>query len=261
MDQGKLNSHYKRLAGSYNQAFTSSTDKDKKGYVFLGEEGARTLMELLKLRKQDKLVDLGAGTCVNALQLAQLAELEQSVLCVEPVQEMLDVALKQNPDNIETFCETAEVFTARNIRYDKIMIKGTVHHFPRENLEQIFSGIYRQLNNNGILLIEKVSGKANISSFFKRGHDLHHQTHQGLSERIMEILEGLGMRVEYKTVMADSSKTKAETIEYMRNRSVSSWEMLTDEEIEEGVRSIQESGEDIITSSIEKEIIVATKSD
>ena len=77
----------------------------------------------------------------------------------------------------------------------------------------------------------------------------------------MEILEGLGMRVQYKTVMADSSKTKAETIEYMRNRSVSSWEMLTDEEIEEGVRSIQESGEDIITSSIEKEIIVATKSD
>ena len=77
----------------------------------------------------------------------------------------------------------------------------------------------------------------------------------------MEILEGLGMRVEYKTVMADSSKTKRETIEYMRNRSVSSWEMLTDEEIEEGVRSIQESGEDIITSSIEKEVIVATKSD
>ena len=31
MDQGKLNSHYKRLADSYNQAFTSSTDKDKKG--------------------------------------------------------------------------------------------------------------------------------------------------------------------------------------------------------------------------------------
>ena len=80
MDQGKLNSHYKRLAGSYNQAFTSSTDKDKKGYVFLGEEGARTLMELLRLKKQDKLVDLGAGTCVNALQLAQLAELEQAVL-------------------------------------------------------------------------------------------------------------------------------------------------------------------------------------
>ena len=101
------------------------------------------------------------------------------MLCVEPVQEMLDVALKQNPGNIETFCETAEMFTARNIRYDKIMIKGTVHHFPRENLERIFSGIYQQLNNNGILLIEKVSGKANISSFFKRGHDLHHQTHQG----------------------------------------------------------------------------------
>ena len=259
MDQGKLNSHYKRLAGTYNQAFTSITDKDKKGYVFLGEEGARTLMDLLKLGKQDRLVDLGAGTCVNALQLAQLAELEQSVICVEPVQEMLDVALKNNSGNIETFCETAETFVARNIHYDKIIIKGTVHHFPRENLELIFSGIYRQLNKNGILLIEKVSGKTSISTFFKRGHKLHKLAHAGLTERVMEILSGLGMRVEYKTVTADSTKTKAETIEYMRNRSVSSWEMLSDEEIEEGVRGIQEHDGDIITSSVEKEIIVATK--
>ena len=259
MDQGKLNSHYKRLAGTYNEAFTSVTDKDKKGYVFLGEEGTRTLMDLLKLGKKDKLVDLGAGTCVNALQLAQLAELEQSVLCVEPVQEMLDVALKNNPENIETFCETAETFVARDINYDKIIIKGTVHHFPRENLEQIFSGIYRQLNKNGILLIEKVSGKTSISSFFKRGHELHRQTHEGLTERVMEILSGLGMKVEYKTVRQDSTKTKAETIAYMRNRSVSSWEMLTDEEIEEGVRSLQELEGDIIKQSVEKEIVVATK--
>ena len=75
----------------------------------------------------------------------------------------------------------------------------------------------------------------------------------------MQILSDLGMKVEYKTVTADSSKTKAETIEYMRNRSVSSWEMLTNEEIEEGVRMIQESGEDLIISSIEKEIIIASK--
>ena len=259
MDQNKLNSHYKRLAGTYNQAFTSVTDKDKKGYVFLGEEGARTLMELLQLGPRDRLVDLGAGTCVNALQLGRLAKLEQSVLCVEPVQEMLDVALKSNPDNIETFCETAEMFVARDIHYDKIMIKGTVHHFPRDNLEQIFSGIYRQLNKNGILLVEKVSGKTSISSFFKRGHELHRLTHEGLTERVMEILNGLGMSVEYKTVTADSTKTKAETVEYMRNRSVSSWEMLTDEEIEEGVRSIQELEGDIINQSVEKEIIVATK--
>ena len=259
MDQEQLNSHYKRLAGTYNQSFSSSTDADKKGYVFLGEEGARTLMALLQLGKQDKLVDLGAGTCVLALQLAKLAGLEQSVLCVEPVQEMLDVALKDNPDNIETFCEVAEEFVARDIHYDKIIIKGTVHHFPRDHLEQIFAGISRQLNKNGILLIEKVSGKTSISSFFKRGHELHRQTHEGLSERLMQILSDLGMKVEYKTVTADSSKTKAETIEYMRNRSVSSWEMLTNEEIEEGVRMIQESGEDLIISSIEKEIIIASK--
>ena len=41
MDQDQLNTHYKRLASTYNQSFTSSTEDDKKGYTFLGEEGAK----------------------------------------------------------------------------------------------------------------------------------------------------------------------------------------------------------------------------
>ena len=66
MDQDQLNTHYKRLASTYNQSFTSSTDDGKKGYTFLGEEGARIYQDLMKLRSSDKLVDLGAGTCVTA---------------------------------------------------------------------------------------------------------------------------------------------------------------------------------------------------
>ena len=66
MDQDQLNTHYKRLATTYNQSFTSSTDGGKKGYTFLGEEGAKIYQDLLKLRSSEKLVDLGAGTCVTA---------------------------------------------------------------------------------------------------------------------------------------------------------------------------------------------------
>ena len=90
--------------------------------------------------------------------LARLGKLSQPVLCVDPVQEMLDVALNNKLENIETLCETAEEFTARKIKYDKILIKGTVHHFPAENINKIFTGIYNQLNAGGILVIEKLSG-------------------------------------------------------------------------------------------------------
>ena len=33
-----------------------------------------------------------------------------------------------------------------------------VHHFPRDRLRDIFQGFYSQLNDNGIILIERASG-------------------------------------------------------------------------------------------------------
>ena len=33
-----------------------------------------------------------------------------------------------------------------------------VHHFPRDRLRDIFQGFYNQLNDNGIILIERASG-------------------------------------------------------------------------------------------------------
>ena len=92
--------------------------------------------------------------------LSELANLEPPVLCVDPVQEMLDVAVDNKIDNIETMCATAEEFVAKYINYDKILIKGTVHHFPVSNLEMIFRGIFKQLRTSGVLLIEKSSEKS-----------------------------------------------------------------------------------------------------
>ena len=93
-----------------------------------------------------------------SVQLARLGELKKPVLCVEPVKEMLDVAVSNELEGIETLCETAEEFVKRDIKYDKIIMKGCVHHFPRSHLQDIFKGIHSQLNEGGILLIDKVSG-------------------------------------------------------------------------------------------------------
>ena len=37
-------------------------------------------------------------------------------------------------------------------------MKMVVHHFPRDRLRDIFQGFYNQLNDNGIILIERASG-------------------------------------------------------------------------------------------------------
>ncbi len=102
---------------------TSETHRDgRRGYTVMGEQGARILGDSLKLRPGDRLVDVGAGTCVTAghLQqqiilkshisdanvviaglLARLGGLRQPVLCVEPVQAMLDRARVNNIANIQ----------------------------------------------------------------------------------------------------------------------------------------------------------------
>ena len=42
---------------------------------------------------------------------------------------------------------------------------------------------------------------------------MHRQTHDGLTKYVMDLLKGLGMKVEYRTVEQQVTKTKAETIE------------------------------------------------
>ena len=208
--------------------------------------------------------------------LVRLGNLTQPVLCVDPVQEMLDVAEANKMENIETLCETAEEFTKRQIKYDKILIKGTVHHFPAENIENIFTGIYNQLNEGGILLIEKLSGnKVNFLKlyvhliffvqnagipFFKRGKEVQLQVHQGLTEKLVGIFESLKFRkVEKFAIVCHTSKTKDEAIAHIKNRSASSWATLTEDEIEDGVKDVQENFGDIIEYITEMEIIIATK--
>ena len=89
MDQESLNNHYKALAQHYDKVCifiisvtnhyecqvytTSETHQDgRRGYTVMGEQGARLLASSLRLRPGDKLVDVGAGTCVTAGQQQQM---------------------------------------------------------------------------------------------------------------------------------------------------------------------------------------------
>ena len=79
-------------------------------------------------------MDLGAGTCLTRGMFAKIAGLKHPVLCADPVQEMLDVAEKNNIPNIETLCATAKEFAKKDIKYEKMLIKGAVHHFPVDKM-------------------------------------------------------------------------------------------------------------------------------
>ena len=119
---------------------------------------------------------------------------------------------------VQTLCETGLEFSQRSIRYDKLLMKMVVHHFPRDRLRDIFQGFYTQLNDNGIILIERASGnKVRMMSvklnhviivswmmtqggmpYFKKGQWEESDADRRFRDRLVLLLVELGFSVRSK---------------------------------------------------------------
>ena len=80
-----------------------------------------------------------------------------------------------------------------------------------------------------------------------------------MTDLIIQSMEEAGFSVSKSEVRWTIRKSKEEAVNYIRNRSVSSWEQLTDAEIEEGVAEVLARPGDVVEVKSEKEIIVAVK--
>jgi len=245
MEQNTLDNHYRNLAQNYDTSFSTDTlsNKSQGKYNFLGEEGAKVIVDLLDIKEDDRLVDLGAGTCKTAGMVAQLAGLKYPVLCVDPVQEMLEIGKEIH--NIETLCATADEFVKKDIKYDKVIIKGAVHHFPINKMREIFEGIKKQLNDNGAILIDQSRGNNKIGMpFFKKGIDTQNQLNAGVVQLVENVLKDLGFKVDLKLNDVDMKTSKENAIKIIKNRSVSGLSTLSDEEIKEGIEEVDKAYKD-----------------
>ena len=162
--------------------------------------------------------------------------------------------------NIETICETAEQFSQREIHYDKLLIKGTVHHFPVNNLRQIFTGISNQLRPGGVILIEKTPGKpAPGYPSFEKALTLHSQFFSGLSDILLNLFRELGFKVSSTVVTGKGKISKAEAITNIRNRYTSTLELLSEQEIEAGIAEVEKKFPEIIEYENQREMMIAVK--
>eukprot|EP00092_Neocalanus_flemingeri_P017532 GFUD01018967.1.p1 GENE.GFUD01018967.1~~GFUD01018967.1.p1 ORF type:complete len:267 (+),score=71.52 GFUD01018967.1:95-895(+) len=265
MDQSALNEHYRNLANKYDSSYSNATAVgDSKGqYDFLGEKGARIIMELMDMKVDDRMVDLGAGTCKTAGMIAQMAGLKHPVLCVDPVQEMLEVANKNNVPNIETLCATAEDFSRKDVKYDKILIKGAIHHFPVNKMREIFTGIKTQLNDKGVILIDKSATSTTEEGmpFFKKGILIQRQMNAALDGLLENLLKDLGFQVDKQIIHGDKNMSKDEAIQMIKNRGISGLSVLSDDELKEGIEEVESKYEgcSVIEWKNKREMIIACK--
>jgi SAM-dependent methyltransferase len=143
-DHKVIDKHYRRLGSKYNDFLHYSPDFVRR----LTEK----MVEKLRLSEDDRLLDLGCGTGIYSIDILEQVPLRQPVVGVDPFAEML----REIPDEvpIEPICEDGLVFSERPGRYDKVLIKETIHHIDQR--DRLFASVYDRLTPGGVLLLVHV---------------------------------------------------------------------------------------------------------
>ena len=226
----KTSAHYTNVATSYNQAFFIQDGSDYQRWQ-LGH-----VLHHLRLKATDQVVDLGCGTGVFSSVLYTKAGLTQNILAVEPSQSMLNHA--QTLPGLTTHCADALSFVQdQAIRYDKILMKGMVHHIPRADLPQLYRGVYQQLHQGGILvtvtrpvIVYYPFWKAALERWQKQTYPV---------DTLVKDMCGAGFSVSYQTYYYPVQIAKNQWFEMIRNRFWSTFSYFNDEELEAGLAELK----------------------
>lgn len=142
--QEVLDKHYQRLAKDYDE------------FLYYSPEFVRALtskmVEKLQLRPTDVLADIGGGTGMYSLDILQQVPLQKPVFVVDPYPEMLAQIPKDA--NVTPVAEDALTFARRDLDYNKVLIKETIHHVDRK--DEFFANIHKNLPQDGIMLLVHV---------------------------------------------------------------------------------------------------------
>ena len=142
--QEVLNKHYRRLAKDYDEFLYYSSD-------FI-RSLTKKMVEKLELSSEDVLADIGCGTGMYSLDMLKQVPLKNPVLGVDPYSEML---AQMPPDcGITPIAEDAMTFSERELPYNKVLIKETIHHVDQR--QEFFDNIYKNLPAGGIMVLVHV---------------------------------------------------------------------------------------------------------
>ena len=142
--QEVLNKHYRRLAKDYDE------------FLYYSPDFIRTLtkkmVDQLELSPNDVLADIGCGTGMYSLDILKQVSLRNPILGVDPFSEML--AQIPADAGMTPIAEDALTFSRRELPYNKVLIKETIHHVEQRQL--FFENIYKNLPAGGIMLLVHV---------------------------------------------------------------------------------------------------------
>lgn len=219
-------SHYRRLADHYDDFLSYSPS-------FVPTVAAK-MVRMLRLREDDRLVDLGCGSGLYSLEILRQKQLRHPVVGVDPSGEMLARIPERAP--IERVRSGALGFSERPARYDKVLIKEAVHHVDRR--DRLFENLHRNLSDGGIVLLVHVPPKVTYP-LFRKALDrcaVWHADPADLEQR----LRRAGFDVERDTLVYRHAIPKHRFFTMVAARYMSVLSSFEEHEIAEGLVEMEE---------------------
>ena len=141
MPEQNFQDHYTNLGQSYKENERRHDEHVREHMEYLSKH--------LKREPYHKVVEVGAGTCICSRELIDIANMKESVLCV-------DYFMLKNGENlpyIKTLHLDGLSSSKLNMKYDRIFLRGVLHNFGKEVIPEFLCDVYKQINEGGYFSI------------------------------------------------------------------------------------------------------------
>ena len=205
------------------------------------------------LKKTDQILDIGGGTGIYLQLLRREFDMEKPGVCIDPSLKMLQVAMKR--DGIIPIHSTAgEFLAAPNYPLDIVMMIGCVHHF--QDPAAIFSNLAKYMSDEGTCIIARHCPPTSI--FFSAFRDKWTPYDD---KKLCKIIDSNNLNHKIFMWKKPVELSKLSWYKSLRGRYASCLSLLTDEEIEEGIRELEGKfgAEEIFKLDIDIVVIIVTK--
>lgn len=224
-DHHVVRKHYEQVADTYDD-YLSYTGEFVRALT-------TSIIKELDLRATDRFVDLGGGTGLYTAAVLEQVPLEHPPLLVDPVAEMLERAPADLP--AERLHTDALEFASRPVRYDKVLMKESVHHI--DDRARLFERLHERLTPGGALLLVHVPPQIEYPLFeaaLERARNWHADP-----DELASLLERAGFAVERKAFEYRHAIAKEQYFAMVGDRYMSVLSTFDDATVEAGLAEME----------------------